>query len=152
LFLRRPVGAKLTGFASYTLAWATASDVARLTYTPIWDIRHVLNLALHWQIGAALSLGVRAFVRSGRVAGTYFAAGEILARDERRLPGFFRFDVELAYHFRPSWGRMRLALEWWNATLSKEPSGLGCDAMHRDCSVEYLPALFFPNLSLRAER
>ena len=74
----------------------------------------------------------------------------------RRLPGFFRADVLIAYRWDTSWGRMRLALEWMNVTFSREALDLGdCYEdpldLEADCGIEYAPAIFVPNLGLRAE-
>jgi len=151
LFMRRPITHALSGFASYTLAWSAVDPVAGLPYTPSWDVRHVVNLALQWQLGAGFSAGLRGFLRSGKVDGEYYIRNQWLARDERRLPSFFRVDLELAYAWRTAWSRMRFSLEWFNVSLAREPQGINCDEQHVSCSVRYLPALFFPNLSLRAE-
>jgi hypothetical protein len=72
-------------------------------------------------------------------------------RDERRLPGFSRVDVDVSYAWQPSWGRMRVALEWFNLTMSREAQQLRCDNQPRRCEVDYIPAIFFPNLSVRGE-
>ena len=78
-----------------------------------------------------------------------------MLRYEQRLPPFFRLDVQISYGWRPDWGRMRLTLEWLNATLSREPIALECDwetfMVRPRCGVDYTPAIFVPNLALRAE-
>jgi hypothetical protein len=67
------------------------------------------------------------------------------------MPLFARLDLELAYAWTTWWGRMRIALEWFNATLAREPSEIVCAGVPRRCQVEYLPAIFVPNLGLRGE-
>ena len=74
-----------------------------------------------------------------------------LQRDEHRLPWFVRLDLQVAYTWHPSWGRMRISLEWFNATMSQEPTGVTCTGTPRTCATQYLPAIFFPNLGLRGE-
>jgi hypothetical protein len=46
---------------------------------------------------------------------------------------------------------MRVALEWFNATLSREPEEMVCAGTPRKCQTVYLPAIFFPNLGVRGE-
>jgi hypothetical protein len=152
LFLRRPISERLSGFVSYTLAFSAVQRVAGLAYTPSWDVRHVANLVLQWQIGAGFSAGLRLFVRSGKSQGEFLLDPmRRLIRDEQRLPGFTRLDLELAYSWRPGWGRMRVALEWFNVGMAREPVGLECRGDPRSCEPRYLPAIFFPNLSVRGE-
>jgi len=152
VFLRRPAGARLSGFVSYTLAWSKTDDVAGLEYAPTWDVRHLGNLIVQWEIGAGFSAGARLHARSGKVIGEFLLDETFsLARDERRLPWFVRIDVQLAYGWRTSWGRMRVALEWFNLSLSREPVNSSCMGTPRTCTIEYLPAIFFPNLGVRGE-
>ena len=152
LFVRRPVSERLSGWVSYTLAWSQVDDVAGMTYTPTWDARHVGNLVLQWNMGAGFSSGARLMFRSGKTHGEFLIDDRLqLNRDERRLPWFMRLDLELAYAWHPDWGRMRVSLEWFNATLAKEPFDLECVGEPRVCRVIYLPAIFFPNLGVRGE-
>jgi hypothetical protein len=152
VFLRRPITEALSGFVSYTVAWSAIDRIAGLPYTPTWDVRHVANVVLQWQIGAGFSAGLRWFFRSGKVQGGFSVSDTLqLARDEQRLPYFTRLDLEVAYQWKTFWGRMRVALEWFNATLSREPQDLLCEGVPRACHVRYLPAIFFPNLSVRGE-
>jgi hypothetical protein len=150
-FLRRPFTQALSGFVSYTLAWSTVDRVSGLHYTPTWDVRHVANLVLQWQIGAGFSVGLRASIRSGKTDGLFYVGERLnLARYEQRLPGFARLDLQVGYAWRTHWGRMRVGLEWMNVTLAQESTRMDCDGPG-NCRVNYLPALFFPNLSLRGE-
>ena len=152
VFLRRPITERLSGFVSYTLAFASVDDVANLPYTPSWDVRHVANVVLQYRVVAGLSAGLRWFIRTGKAAGDYILDdARHLARDERRLPGFSRLDADVSYAWQPSWGRMRVALEWFNLTMAKEAQQLRCDNQPRRCEVDYIPAIFFPNLSVRGE-
>ena len=75
---------------------------------------------------------------------------------EQRLPGFFRADIRISYAWQKDWGRLRLALEWFNLTAAREPFGLDCETndlglvTETPCDVSYGPRIFFPNLGLRA--
>ena len=151
-FVKRPSSEWLSGWVSYTLSWASVDDVAGLLYTPTWDTRHVLNAVLQWDIGAGFSAGARLFLRTGKLRGEFVLDDRLqLARDERRLPAFTRLDLEVAYSWYPSWGKLRLSLEWFNATLEREPIDMECVGQPRVCRVIALPAIFFPNLGLRGE-
>jgi hypothetical protein len=152
LFLKRPFTERLSGWLSYTLAFSAVADVAGLPYTPSWDVRHVGNLVLHWEMGGGFSSGARLQARSGKVQADFVLDNALhLARNERRLPGFARLDLELAYAWHPSWGKLRVSLEWFNATFAREPLQYVCTGSPSKCSVTYLPAIVFPNLGLRGE-
>jgi hypothetical protein len=145
-------GARVSGFASYTLAFAEIGKVAGLQYTPQWDVRHIANLVLQWRLGAGWSAGLRGLLRSGKSHGEFLLdAQQQLARFEQRLPWFARLDLEVAYSWSTSWGRMRFAIEWINLTLAREPADLECDGAPGACHVRYLPPIALPNLALRAE-
>lgn len=150
LFLRRPFTHGLSGVISYTLAWATLERVLGLPYTPSWDVRHLVNAVLQWDIGAGFAIGLRGFLRSGKANGEFYLLDSTLGRNERRLPGFLRGDVQLSYRWTNSWAHMRFAVEWFNFTISREAIGVkGCAEPNTRCSVDYAPAIFAPNLSLR---
>jgi hypothetical protein len=153
LFLRRPISERLSGFVSYTLAFSHVENVAGLPYTPTWDVRHVANVVLQWQTESGISAGLRWFVRSGKMTGEYLPSlsQSALTRVEQRLPWFTRLDLETAYAWLTDWGRMRVALEWFNVTLSREPQDAMCGGLSGMCRTRYLPAIFFPNLSVRGE-
>jgi len=107
---------------------------------------------LQWRIGGGFSAGGRFHARSGKLNGEFLLDETLhLSRDEQRLPWFVRLDLQVAYAWRPSWGRMRVSLEWFNATLSREPIDVECTGSPRECRTIFLPAIFFPNLGLRGE-
>ena len=152
LFLRRAVTERISGFLSYTLAWSAVDRIAGLHYTPSWDVRHIANLVLQWRIVGGFSLGLRWFVRSGKSSGDFLVDNTArVTRQARRLPRFMRLDLEASYQWQPAWGRMRIALEWLNVTLAREPQDVTCAGFPRSCQVNYLPTIFFPNLSIRGE-
>jgi hypothetical protein len=153
LFLRRAFTEKLSGVLSYTLAWAQTDRVLGLHYTPSWDVRHLANLVLQWQIGGGYALGLRGFFRSGKSSGEFYTTEDsMFGRNELRMPGFFRGDLQFSYSWKNSWARMRFGLEWFNLTISREALNVGsCDVAANRCSIDYAPAIFAPNLSLRAD-
>ncbi len=157
LFLRRPLTETVSGWLSYTLAWAEAESSEGFEFTPVFDMRHVGNLALQYRFAPGWRAGARLHVRSGQM---FAVLTDDLRRLERRLPGFYRIDAQAAYKWRTGWGAMQLTAEMFNLTLSREPRSITCglDVTDRNrpapgstCTVQYAPALFFPNLGLRAE-
>jgi hypothetical protein len=159
LFLRRSVTENLSGWINYTLGRALAQTDAGVAFRPTFDVRHVLNLVLQYRLGLGFSTGGRVQFRSGKPASHLFLR-ETEIRYEQRLAGFFRADLHISYDFRPSWGALRLTLEWFNVTLSREETdiicrdgvGVGSDPLAATpCRVQRAPALFFPNVGVRAE-
>jgi hypothetical protein len=152
VFIKRPLTETLSGWLSYTLAWSDVDDVAGVPYTPTWDVRHVGNLVLQWDVGGGFSLGARGHVRSGKLHGEFLIDEQLrLHHDEHRLPWFGRVDATTAYQWSTSWGRMRVSLEWFNLSFTREPIDLVCTGEPRTCRTIYLPAIYFPNLGLRGE-
>jgi TonB dependent receptor len=159
LFLRRSVGENLSGWIAYTLGWARAESDTGQHFRPQFDVRHVLNLVLQYKLGFGFATGARVTFRSGKIASYVFVRDPPL-RYEQRLPGFFRADLNVSYGWQPSWGAVRVTIEWFNVTLSRESTdvvcrdgvGVGADPLKSTpCPIQYAPALFFPNLGVRAE-
>lgn len=157
LFVRRPPQHAISGFISYTLAKSLADPIAGVFhYTPSFDVRHVMNFVLQGRHHSGFSAGFRAHLRTGRPVGVLFRSDFAEPRFEqvtRRLPPFFRLDVQVGYGWSNRWGKMRVQLQWFNVTISKEPVDIDCelDVDEPYCDVDYAPALFLPNLGLRAE-
>lgn len=153
LLLRRDSTERVSGFVSYTLGWSEIDDLFGVTYVPNTDTRHVANAFGQIELGRGWSAGLRLFVRSGKPIGEWqYETGE-LRRPGTRLPGFFRLDAHVAHAWLTSWGRLRLSLEWFNTTLSREAVGANCAPLDtpEECDVQYAPAVFFPNLGVRGE-
>jgi outer membrane receptor protein involved in Fe transport len=158
VFLHRASSEPLSGWLSYTLGWAEGYAAAGFTFTPSFDVRHLINLVLNYKFGGGFSAGTRLHFRSGKMASeTFLRDGPI--RYEQRLPGFFRADVQLGYAWSASWADLKLSLEWWNLTLAREATGIQCldgvlnaaDPLRATpCRVTRAPGLFLPNLGLRA--
>jgi hypothetical protein len=162
VFLRRALSEDFSGWVNYTLGWAQARSATGLEFRPTFDVRHVLNLVLQYKLGKGFSTGARLQYRSGKNASHVFIR-EAEIPYQQRLAGFFRADANISYGWQPSWGSLRVTLEWFNLTLSREESSIDCDKTDditsgRDplktavpCPVKRAPALFFPNLGIRAE-
>ena len=162
LFLRRAFTEDISGWINYTLGWATAESAAGLKFRPTFDVRHVLNLVLQYKLGRGFTTGARLQYRSGKNASHIFIR-EAEIPYQQRLGGFFRADANISYGWHPRWGSLRVTLEWFNMTMSREESTIDCDRTDnitsgRDplktavpCPVNRAPALFFPNLGIRAE-
>lgn len=169
LFAKRDASKALSGWLSYTLGWADGKAGNGYAFTPSFDVRHVGNLVVQWRIGAGFSVGGRVHYRTGKTASDRAelliteaggAQTPYISNIERRLPAFFRADAQLIYAWSNSWSRMRISLEWMNLTLSKEAIDLNCtddyfggitSPADVKCEIDYAPAIFFPNLGIRAE-
>jgi hypothetical protein len=150
VFLKRPAQHRISGWISYTLGRSTAESDAGRTFIPQTDVRHYGTAVLQIDLGKRWKLGLRGFFRSGRVP-----FERSLYYPDHRLPGFARADAMLSNRWPTSWGHMRLSFEFFNFTLSREAVSFQCNPdveTHQvACKTEYAPALFFPNISLRAE-
>lgn len=159
LFLHRNMTERLSGWLSYTLGWANAHADEGYSFTPSFDVRHLANLVLQYTIVDGFEVGARLHFRTGKMANmTFLRDGPI--RYEQRLPAFVRADVMLGYRWHTSWAKLRLALEWWNLTFSREATGIQCTEgpeigrnplKATPCKVTYAPAIFLPNIGLRAD-
>ncbi len=158
VFLHREATETLSGWLSYTLGWADAHADEGFDFTPSFDVRHLVNLVLQYDFGGGFGAGARLHYRSGKMGHeTFLREGPI--RYEQRLPSFVRTDLQLSYAWETSWADLRLALEWLNVTLSREATGIDCTdgvlgtsdpLTATPCRVTWAPAIFFPNLGLRA--
>jgi hypothetical protein len=133
----------------------------------------VANLVLSYRFGGGFGAGTRLHFRTGKLESTTIDVyptqslqpfGEPVEeveyrsiRVEQRMPPFFRADAQVSYSWTPDWGRMRITLEWLNVTMAEEPLGLDCNVddfdttMRPVCKPNYGPAIFVPNLAMRAE-
>lgn len=159
LFARRPISEAVSGWVAYTLGAATATTDDGFSFPTEADVRHNLNVVAQLDIGNGFAASIRLFARSGKPETRILGPLQLT----RRLPGFYRIDASVAYSWKTGWGNFRLALEWFNITMSQEPLGFVCNGasffadenVHPsercdDNDVGYAPAIFFPSLSLRA--
>jgi hypothetical protein len=122
LFARRPLTAKLGGFASYTLSRSLRS-LSNATFPSAFDRTHVATAALAYDLGRRWRVGGRLVFYSG-VPKSQPSRGLIVpppALHPERDPAFFRLDLRLEKRWLiGSRGWLSLVLEVLNATLSKE--------------------------------
>ena len=149
LFVRRTAPGLVGGWASYTLADATARDRFGQSFEPAFDVRHVANAVLELRLGSAVRVSLRLHARTGRLerAFVFDPSGQPRAL-EVRLPTFERVDAGASYTWRAGPANVSLAIEWLNVTLAREPVGLECTLS--SCVVERAPAVFYPNAAVRA--
>jgi hypothetical protein len=154
LHAKRTLGKRLSGWLSYTLAWADARSSDGTEFVPQFDVRHLANLVLSWDWGGGLSTGTRLHYRSGKPAvNTIFDfTRDEFERRSTRLPPFFRADLQLTYTFEASIGEVQLLLSWANLTFAREATKRDC-FLERDlsvrCEIDYQPAIVLPNLGIR---
>jgi hypothetical protein len=157
LLVSRPLSERVSGWISYTLSRSRAEDEAGEPFTPRFDLRHLANVVLRVRIISGLTVGARAFARSGQVVTEVADTGQRVAR---RLPGFYRLDARTSWAWTTSFAELELSLEWANLTFTREPLGFACGLdvttaqrppPDSTCSVRYAPALVIPNLGLRAK-
>ena len=107
-------------------------------------------------VATASRAALRLHYRSGKPAVNTiydFTAGHF-DRVDTRLPPFVRLDLNLAYHWPTSWGRLWLMLQWMNVTFSREATKRDCrlsTSLDVACRVDYQPAIVLPNAGVRAE-
>jgi hypothetical protein len=168
LLLRRDLARRVTGWASYTLAFADAVAADGTEFTPQFDVRHLLNVVLAVDWGHGFESGLTLHYRSGKPAvNTIFDL--VQRRYEHlhsRLPAFFRADVNLGYGWTTSLGRLTATLQWLNLTFSREATKRDCVLVVGEngrietdpdgrlpiaCQVDFQPAIVLPNVGLRVE-
>ncbi|MDH5672519.1 MAG: TonB-dependent receptor [Myxococcales bacterium] len=148
LFVRRSLRESLSGFISYTLAWAEAHESpGGRSFSPEFDIRHVLNLVAQYRFDLGLTFGGRLHARSGRPFNRFDVGTS--PTYELRLPPFVRLDARLGYNFSTDFAQMHAYVEWLNVTLARER--LGAECFFGSCQVQTAPPIYFPNLGVRAE-
>lgn len=152
VFLKRNLTERLSGFVSYTLAFAHATARDGTAFTPQADVRHLMNTVLHYDFGNGLSLGLRLHFRTGKmgVNTIYNVANSRFTRLEARLPSFLRLDVRASYRFDVSFGKLEIFAGLQNATFSREATNRDCFAPlgEVNCQVDYQPYIVLPNLGL----
>ncbi|WP_236519716.1 TonB-dependent receptor [Sandaracinus amylolyticus] len=158
LFVRMPPSNEIpvSGWVSYTLAWNEVEEIAGIAMRPSYDVRHLLNTVVQWHVVEGFHAGVRLLVRSGAPRGVFYRDDVgATQRLERELDAYARLDVQLSYAWDAGWGRMRVSLDWLNASFSEEPIALSCTnddtGPPTDCRQQKTPPIVGPNLGLRIE-
>jgi hypothetical protein len=143
--IRRDYRETVSGWLSYTLAKADARTDGGRSLTPNFDVRHVANLVFQWRISPKWHVALRGFAQSGRFP--FAASGAEDPRERRRLPAFYRGDLQLSRLWARSWGELRFSFDWLNFTFQREPLGWTCEdslyggpslSSNARCSVEYV--------------
>jgi hypothetical protein len=157
VLLQRSLTRRLGGWLAYTLSRAERNGPAATSFLSPFDRTHVLSAVLRYDLGSGLSAGLRATYYSGRpetpnvsIAGSSvdFAFGpEQFA--QHRLPDFYRVDVRVEKRWEL--GRRRwiaAVLEFFNATLSKEPIDYQCDPTTWVCRARDIGPVSLPSIGL----
>lgn len=149
LMLRRAFKERLSGWLAYTLSWADGKSSNGLELRPHFDVRHVANLIVLWRISDKWRFSLRGFAQSGRFP--LGASSEENPRARRRLPPFWRGDLQFARVWKKRWGELQLTFDWLNFTLQKEPIGWERCEDAGGCRVERIEApITIPMFGLRA--
>ncbi len=145
LFLKREPSEALTGWASYTLGWATADSGPDVIgkFRPDFDVRHVINTVLKLSLPRGFEIGGRMQARSGRLI------EQLNPRYSQRLPWFVRGDARVGYRWKGRYANMLAYVEWLNISLAREY--LDADCFVGQCTANAGPLLSIPNLGIRAE-
>jgi hypothetical protein len=138
---------RVSGWLAYTLSKADARSDGGRALTPSFDVRHVANLVFQWRITSKWQFAMRGYGQSGRFP--FASDGELDPRQRKRLPSFFRGDLQLSRTWPKKWGELRVTFDWLNFTMQREPVAWICDT-GRDCKVDYLEfPLTIPMLGMR---
>jgi outer membrane receptor protein involved in Fe transport len=146
LYLKRSLSEELGGFVSYTLSRSDRS-VARLHGPSSFDRRHVINLALAYDLGRRWRLGGRVVTYSGIPASTAYAAA---AANPPRTPWFYRLDwrLEKRWLIGSSGAWWALVLEVLNTTLHEEVVNSSCYAY--GCRNNEIGPVTIPSIGVEA--
>src|SRR5690606_2133846 len=148
LFVRRDRGRYVTGFLSYGLGRSRAETPDGVRFTPLFDVRHVINLVTQLRVVKGLTIGGRFHARSGQLVNEEPNALRPCG-PQVRLPWFPRFDARLGYEWQPAWGVAQVYLDWLNASLTAEPVAAEC--LFGTCRVVHGATVTLPSVGFRAE-
>jgi hypothetical protein len=140
--LRRPFGAHLYGWVSYTVSRSLRLFEGGNVGPSSWDQTHVANVVGSYRIGAWF-LGARVHFNTGRpvtVATTYPVLTE-------RLPAYFQLDLRAERQIVYDRFRMAFYVELLNATISRQITGLSQDYTEHESGYR----IVVPSVGLRAE-
>jgi len=145
-FLLRKISQRVSGWISYTLAFAKTTDpLTNTSFRPEFDIRHVANIVTHVRVVGGLSAGLRLQARSGKPVNQFTDQG-IPASHDLQLPFFVKADARVGYRWALDWGAMDLYAEMLNVTLAQEAVDAEC--FFSTCRAVLAEPIFFPNVGL----
>lgn len=151
LLLRRSYKERISGWLAYTLSKADARSDGGRSLTPSFDVRHVGNLVFQWRITDKWHAAVRGYGQSGRFP--FAASGELDPRQRKRMPSYYRGDLQVSRMWKKRWGELRLTFDWLNFTMQREAINWDCSdtVLQRDeCKIQYLDyPLTIPMLGVR---
>jgi hypothetical protein len=133
-FLRREFIEGVGGIISYTLSRTEATS-GRETIPSEFDRTHVISAVLGWNMGAGFRLGLRGYYASGQRFEARCPTFDCTAPEtptapltfqvRGRLPDFYRADFRIEKRWEIGYtGWIAITMEWFNATLSKETTGV----------------------------
>jgi outer membrane receptor for ferrienterochelin and colicin len=146
VYLRRSLSEKLGGLISYTWSRSTRS-MADVSGVSSFDRRHILNLALSYDLGANWRLGGRLVTYSGVPASVAYAQA---LRTPPRTPWYFRIDwrLEKRWYLGSDGAWLAAVAEVLNTTLNKEILNTSCYAY--GCKQSGIGPVTLPSLGLEA--
>ena len=143
-----PLRRDMAFLVSYTLSRATRRADDGRTVPSAYDRTHVIHVALLYDLGNGWRAGVRHVLYSGFPADEA-GPGRVAAEDPARVAPFYRLDARLSKRWtvsKKSW--VSLALDFQNATLSKEVFDVTCTA--NGCTPRTIGPISIPALALEA--
>jgi len=157
-FLRREFIEGVGGIISYTLS-RTEATAGRDTSPSEFDRTHVLSAVLGWNMGAGFRLGLRGYYASGQRFEALCPTFDCTPADSStaaltypvrgRLPDFYRADFRIEKRWEIGYtGWLAITMEWFNATLSKETSGVGWSPIRGALQYVERDALTLPSIGI----
>jgi hypothetical protein len=144
LLLRRALTRRFGGLVAYTLSRSTRS-FRRERLPSAFDRRHVLNVAVAYDLGRRWRVGGRFVFYTGRPRYVMAADGDVGVRG--RLPSFFRLDLRVEKRWQLGrQGFWALVFEVLNASARKEVLSEACDAA--GCKPESVGPVTIPSLGV----
>ena len=140
LSLRRALKGRFGAQVSYTLSRSTRDGERESRRLSSYDRRHVVNVALLFDLGRGWTAGARSLVYSGLLRDPESGSTD-------RLPAFMRLDVRLAKRWK--WGKagyVGLVAEGLNVTASRETVALRCD--DAGCKARNIGPLTLPSVGI----
>ncbi|TPV92513.1 MAG: TonB-dependent receptor [Myxococcales bacterium FL481] len=130
---------RMFGWLAYTLSRATRRFPVGGSVASTWDQTHILNAVLGYKLAHHYRIGGRLHFNTGRpftaaVGEQTYLEALAANRNNRRLPGFFQFDLRAERIFSFAKWQLHLFLDVTNATMTRET--LFCVAAEADAGLE----------------
>jgi len=157
LLVRRPLSRRLGGWLSYTLSRAERT-VGSVPYLSPFDRTHDVSAVVQYDLDHGIRAAARFTYYTGRPDfpsldyGTsqsptiVFGPGQIA---QHRLPSYARLDVRAEKRWRLGQARwIAVVAEFFNATLTKEAVGFGCNVLKGLCTANEVGPIALPSIGL----